>query len=239
MLIELPAHLSGDEAVGLVVGEEIAQYELGGGRNFVYLILDWSKPAGQRSAAIVDPQSDLEGLLNDLAQHGFKLETILLTHTHYDHVAGVGPLLKRDPALTIRVGADDLHRLPEGIQKASGLKTLKNGEQLRVGSIDVTAHHTPGHSAGEFCFFLAPSFSSQVYLLTGDLIFIRDCGRTDFPDGSDAQMFDSIQRVKQFSPETILLVGHHYAKECATTLARELVSSPPFLCNTIEELAKL
>jgi len=239
MSIELPTHLSGDEAKGLVVGEVIAQYELGNGRNFVYLILDWSKPEGQRGAAIVDPQSDLDGVLDDLNRNGFKLETILLTHSHYDHIAGVAPLLKLQPSLTIRVGAEDLHRLPEKIQTAEGLKTLQNNEKFKVGSIDVTAHHTPGHSAGEFCYFLAPTWSTHRYLFTGDLIFIRDCGRTDFPDGSDAQMFESIQRVKTFPSDTVLLVGHHYAKESATVLAREMVTSPPFLCNTIDELAKL
>lgn len=238
----LPAHLAGHEAVGMVEGEPIAQYELGTGRNFVYLLLDWTTPFGFRKAAIVDPQSDLDGIVRDLAHHGFVLDTILLTHTHYDHVAGVAPLLKMNPDLTIRVGKPDLHRLSEAVVSAKGLKTLVDGENFNIGSISVIAHHTPGHSAGEFCYFIDRQEGGGIgrpYLFTGDLIFIRDCGRTDFSDGSDSQMFESVQKIKAFADETVLLVGHHYARECATTLNVEKTESPPFLCKTIEELARL
>ena len=238
----LPAHLAGLDATGMKEGEPIAQYELGTGRNFVYLLLDWSAPFGSRKAAIIDPQSDLEGVLRDLSVHGFELQAILLTHTHYDHVAGVAPLLKMNPGLTIRVGEPDLHRLSESVTSSKGLKTLVDHESFQIGALTVVAHHTPGHSAGEFCFYIDRQPVGGVtrpFLFTGDLIFIRDCGRTDFPDGSDAQMFVSVQKIKSFPDETVLLVGHHYARECATTLGVEKTESPPFLCASVEELARL
>ncbi len=240
--LDLPRHLAGFEPMGLCEGEVIAQYELGSGRNFNYLLLDWSAPPGARKAAIVDPQSDLDEVLEDLSRHGFVLEMILLTHTHHDHVAGVGKLLRLNPELTIRVGEDDLHRLSSTIQSAPGLKILVPEEVFQVGSLSIIAHHTPGHSAGEFCYFLDQQPQNGVnrpYLCTGDLVFIRDCGRTDFPDGSDAQMFESLQKIKNFPKNTVLLVGHHYTRECATTLETELRESPPFLCRTVEELARL
>ena len=232
----LPPHLSHDRSTGMQMDEPIAQYELGTGKNFVYLILDWS----QKKAAMVDPQSDLQGMLSDLQKNGFTLESILLTHTHYDHTAGVVTLLKRFPNLEVRVGESDLHRLPSSVSALKTLKVLRDGEMLSVGNLSLSAHHTPRHSAGEFSYFLDRSVGvDRPYLFTGDTIFIRDCGRTDFPDGSNEAMFASIQKVKQFPRDTVFLVGHHYAKECSTTLAREMETSPPFRCSSVDELASL
>lgn len=232
----LPAHLAGFEAQGLLPQEPIAQFELGNLKNFIYLILDWAS----RKAAIVDPQRDLKPPLEALAKHGFELTTILLTHTHHDHVAGVDPLLKQMPHLEVRVGEKDLHRLGKAAQAHPQLKIIADGEKFSIGALEILAIHTPGHSAGEMTYFIKPQEGALVpYLLTGDTLFIRDCGRTDFPDGSNEQMFASIQRVKRLPAETVFLVGHHYQRECATTLAAELKASPPFLCRSVQELVSL
>lgn len=242
----LPGHLSGNEAKGMVPGEVIAQYELGPGRNFSYLILDWES----RIAAIVDPQKDLSGVLADLEREGFTLGQILITHTHPDHTAGLPDLLARFPGIPFHVGKEELHRLAPAVRASDGLRTIDSLHKtgggrgglggIRVGNLLLSTHATPGHSAGEVCFYLEKGAHSPVpYLFTGDTIFIRDCGRTDFADGSDEEMFRSIQRVKGFRPETVLLVGHHYAPEVATTLERELSTSPPFLCKSVQELKEL
>ncbi len=236
MNLLLPTHLSDSKAQGIVEGEPIAQFEIGNMQNFVYLILDWST----KQAAIVDPQKDLSQPLDALSAYGFELTSILLTHSHFDHIAGVMPLLERFPTLTVRVGSEDLHRIPKGVLAASGLTILNDQERFNIGSIQIQAMHTPGHSAGEFCFFIDRSERVKVpYVFTGDTIFIRDCGRTDFEDGSNEQMYASIQRIKTLPPETIFLVGHHYAKECATTLGAELKSSPPFQVKSVDELSAL
>ena len=236
MNTKIPKHLSLDHASGLHENEVIAQYELGSGKNFVYLILDWAT----KKAAIVDPQKDLSGILADLKKYDFELTMVLLTHTHFDHIAGLIPLLKLFPDLIVRVGKADLHRLSEDALEASGLKINTDGEKFNLGDLKLGATHTPGHSSGEFCYFLETPESENIpYLFTGDTIFIRDCGRTDFEDGSNEEMFRSIQRIKKFPPETVLLVGHHYAKECSTTLAAELTESGPFLVKTVDELTAL
>jgi glyoxylase-like metal-dependent hydrolase (beta-lactamase superfamily II) len=224
----LPAHLDSLAATGLHPGQAVAQFELGDYRNFTYLILDWPT----RMAAVVDPQKDLSPWRSALDAHGFSLARVLLTHTHHDHVAGVPELTRILPHLPVHAHVEDAHRIP-GVPL---LQLVSDGDRLGVGSLSVEVLHTPGHSAGECCYLVR---ADRPYLFTGDTVFIRDCGRTDFPDGSNEQMFASLQRIRKLPPETILMVGHHYAPEIATTLARELRTSPPFRCHSVEELAGL
>ncbi|MBI2712592.1 MAG: MBL fold metallo-hydrolase [Bdellovibrio sp.] len=228
----LPKHLAQDSATGFAHNEPVSQYEIGSYRNFVYLIVDWK----MRLAAIVDPQEDLSEILRDLKENQIQLKEILLTHTHHDHIAGVPELLSTFSELKVTVHAQDQHRLNEGKIPQNRIKNIRDGEIIELGETRLKALHTPGHSAGELCYFLT---DPQPYLLTGDTVFIRDCGRTDLGTGSNSEMFHSIQKIKTLPQETIFLPGHHYQKECATTLMRELRESPPFGCTSVEELAAL
>ncbi|HUP57216.1 MAG TPA: MBL fold metallo-hydrolase, partial [Bdellovibrionota bacterium] len=159
---------------------------------------------------------------------------ILLTHTHHDHVAGVPELVSRFPDAALRVHTGDSHRLSPELQRRA--RPVGDGEMIAIGELSIKALHTPGHSAGEISYLIQ---TRPPCLLTGDTVFIRDCGRTDFESGSNDQMFASLQKIKRLPPETIILPGHHYKPECASTLGRELVESPPFRCASVEELASL
>ncbi len=230
-LMKLPPHLSSHHASGIEPQECIAQFEIGDMQNFVYLILDWKSKA----AAIVDPQKNLQPLEHALEQHGFHLVATLLTHTHFDHVAGVPAIAQRYPHLPIYLHEHDSHRLTRANPQLP-LNFLTDGQTLNIGVQQIQALHTPGHSAGELCYLIN---SSRPYLLTGDTVFIRDCGRTDLPTGSNQELFASLQKIKTLPLETVILPGHHYAPECASTLEEQLRTSPPFLCKTIEELVAL
>ncbi len=216
--------------MGLKERETIAQFELGKYKNFVYLVLDWDS----RAAAIVDPQTDVDTPLAALERHGLRLETILLTHTHHDHIAGVPELLRRFPKLSLRVHERDARRLSEDARARA--TPVADGERIAVGGLSLKALHTPGHSSGECCYFLE---GAPPYLLTGDTIFIRDCGRTDLESGSTSEMFASLQLIRRLPPSTVILPGHHYKPECASTLERELKESPPFGCRSVQELEAL
>lgn len=239
MHVDLPAHLRGASAQGPAKNSKVAQYELGDYRNFVYLILDRDRPpaGGPGRAAIVDPRPELEEPLRFLESEGFALDTILLTHTHWDHVGGVPALIERFPGIALRVHAEDLHRLKPAEARAA--RAIRDGERIRVGSLEVAVLHTPGHSPGECSYFLEASGGEPPFLFTGDTVFVQDCGRTDLEGGSTRQMFDSIGRIRRLPPETVILPGHHYRQPVATTLARELRESPPFLCASVEELEAL
>ena len=230
-LPSLRPHLDGNQARGLIEGEPIAQFELGALRNFVYLIVDWQA----REAAIVDPQKDLATPLGALNQHGIQLTRILLPHTHHDHVAGVPELARTHPLVPVMVHEMDLHRL----HTSARIQTISDRETLRIGHIEVQALHTPGHSAGECCYLIAAREGHPPYLFTGDTLFIRDCGRTDQESGSTGEMFASLQRIKTLDHSTVILPGHHYKNECASTMARELAESAPLQCASVAELDAL
>jgi len=212
--------------------EPVAQFEIGNYKNFVYLILDWN----EKKAAIIDPQHDLSRPLDCLKRDQFELSAILLTHTHFDHIAGLSQLVQLYPSVPIILHRDDLHRLDPKVQSHGTFRLVKDGDQISVGQLPVRVLHTPGHSSGECCYLLE---GEQPYLFTGDTVFIRDCGRTDLETGSTAQMFESLQRIKKLPPQTIILPGHHYKPESSSTLEKEMKESPPFSCRSVEELAAL
>lgn len=236
----LPQHLQGNKCRGGVAQQCIAQFEIGTMKNFIYLLIDWN----QKKAVVVDPQADLAPWLQWLQEHAIELEGILLTHTHFDHTAGVGPLLEKFTSLWLGVGKPDLRRLPQAwvrqLEKRGCLKLWDDEQIFQVGSLEVKALSTPGHSSGEYCYWIQKQPGvDRPYLFTGDTLFIRDCGRTDLESGNDAEMFASLQKIKSLPPETVLLVGHHYAPECATTLGIELQTSPPLQCKSVAELSAL
>jgi glyoxylase-like metal-dependent hydrolase (beta-lactamase superfamily II) len=230
--MDIPQHLSGNYATGEFEGQCVAQFEIGDYKNFVYLILDWN----QRKAAIIDPQYDLSAPLGCLKRHGFELVATFLTHTHFDHVAGVPQLVKSYPHVPIILHRDDLHRLDSQVMDHGRTQIVSDGDVIPIGELEIQVLHTPGHSSGESSYLLK---GKPAYLFSGDTVFIRDCGRTDLATGSTEEMYRSLQRIKRLPPETILLPGHHYQPECASTLGRESKDSPPFKCKSVEELAAL
>ncbi len=225
----LPAQFAGREAQGLPERASLGQFLLGDMRNFVYVLAD--RKLGQ--AWVVDPHRELEPLLASLKSQELQLQGVLLTHTHHDHVGGVEKALAGRPEARVYVHALDLHRIQsEGY--ASRVEAVSDGQVLQLGSWAVEVLHLPGHSPGELAFRIREG--EEVLLLTGDTLFLNDCGATHFAGGSDEAMFESLARIRAMEPNTLILPGHQYTRACAARLGELMQKLPSLQVRSVEEL---
>ena len=171
---------------------------------FTYIVFD----ANTREAIIIDPvDAHIERDLAVLKKEGLQLRTIVETHAHADHITSAAALIEH-------TGAQAATPAGCGI-KPSALQ-LQNGDVLRFGAQNLTALHTPGHTAGSMCFV----WNSHVF--TGDTLLIGGCGRTDFQSGSADALYDSVTRVLFALPdETVVWPAHDYKGQTSSTIGHE------------------
>lgn len=217
----------------------LKQLALGPMQNFVYLIGD---PA-TKEAAVVDPAWNVPAILKQVQDDGYRLTHILLSHGHYDHINGVEEVLDETDA-TVCAQAVELEKfIPEGagglvIPKSSLRKTL-SGEAVRVGGIDITLIHTPGHTPGSQCILIKSSEMPSDVLITGDTLFVGTCGRCDLPYSSPEDLFRSLTRLKKLPEATVFYPGHDYGASPTNTLQKEKKTNPFLLCETIDQFLQM
>lgn len=130
-----------------------------------------------------------------LAEAGLSLDVILLTHHHYDHIDGVEAL--RAPGVEVWGAAADAHRLPDLDRALEPGEVDLFGDPMEV--IDV-----PGHTVGHVAFYLAAAGAA----FTADSLMALGCGRLF--EGTPAQMWASLSRLRALPPETLIYSGHEY-----------------------------
>ncbi len=187
-----------------------------------YLVSD---DAGTTCA--VDPGGEPDRLARLVAQKGLKLEAVLVTHGHFDHVEGVKGLAEAvgatiycsgqvQPVLSGSQGCSATG-YPVPAAGESTIKVVADGETISVGALTVTVIATPGHTPGDVTFEIGGA------LFCGDLLFRRSVGRTDFPGGNFPQLLASVSRlVKTYPGDTEVFPGHMES----TTLGEELAHNP-------------
>lgn len=176
-------------------------------------------------AALIDPVFEqLDRDLKLLDELGLRLVLVLDTHVHADHVTAAG-------ALRARTGA----KTASGIAGAACADIhVRHGDVLRVGTIAVTALETRGHTDD------GVSYSVQGAVFTGDTLFIRGCGRTDFQNGSASDLYDSITQVLFLLPaETVVYPGHDYNGMTASTIGEEMRFNPRVAGKSREEFVAI
>lgn len=157
---------------------------------------------------------EAEPLSAYLSEHKQTLCAILLTHGHYDHIAGVEAIRKAwdvpvyihtldAPMLTDSTANLGDFLSPEPFLPVQKWVTVEDGEELQFGNISLKVIHTPGHTTGSVC------WQCGEMLLTGDTLFHLSRGRTDFPGGSDADMLESLRKLAHLSKDYRVYPGHN------------------------------
>lgn len=205
---------------------QIHQLELGPMQNFVYLI----GCGATGEAAVVDPAWDVPSVLRVAKEHRLKIKTILLTHTHFDHINGVEELLKETDARVF------VHKKEAAILKysASSVKQIESGDSARIGELEVTFIHTPGHTPGSQCFLV------EGRLITGDTLFVQGCGRCDLPGGDPEEMYRTLKgTLRKLEDNTRVYPGHHYGHVPESTLGEEKKGNPYLTSDSVENFLNL
>jgi sulfur dioxygenase len=164
-------------------------------------------------ALLIDPVvNSMERDLAELQGLGLKLAVTLDTHVHADHITGALHLKQRTGS---RIAAPAFDRLP-----CADIGIVE-GTPLQVGSLQLEPLHTPGHTDGHFCYRLGER------LFTGDALLIDGCGRTDFQNGSAADLYRSVTgKLFTLPDDQLVYPGHDYHGRRVSTIGQEKARNP-------------
>ena len=160
--------------------------------NYSYLIIDESN----NFACVIDP-SEADPIISFVENNNIKLQYILNTHHHFDHIGG-NIELKKKFGSTVLGFKEDSHRIPE-------IDILLEDNQIwKAQNFIAKIIHIPGHTLGHICFY----FFNEKWIFTGDTLFSLGCGKIF--EGTYKQMYDSLNKIKSLPKETKVYCGHEY-----------------------------
>ncbi|HEY2535523.1 MAG TPA: MBL fold metallo-hydrolase [Solirubrobacteraceae bacterium] len=184
--------------------------------------------AGAEEALLIDPGDEPERLVRAIEELGVRIEAILITHCHFDHIGAVAPLARATgaPVYCPEVERPVLEDIRIGTPPGFGPfenyvpeQTLAGGESLKLAGLDIEVLHTPGHSPGHLTF----SLPAHAGILSGDVLFQGSIGRTDLPFADHATLERTLETLVRTLPgETVVYPGHMGV----TTIGRELATNP-------------
>ncbi len=189
---------------------ELKVYTGGTAGSNSYLAIDEKS----NKAFIVDAGIHSSAMVDEIRQNGYKVEYLILTHGHGDHIAGVEGYRKDFPEMKVvaHFAEKDMLNHPHlnFSREISGRPIgfdadiyVSDGEALQVGGLQLKFIHTPGHTKGGMCIL------ADGLLFSGDTLFCQSIGRTDFPGGDFNEIADSIHSKLFVLPdETDVLPGH-------------------------------
>lgn len=203
------------------------QLSVGSMSNFCYLVGDDESHEG----FIVDPAFDGEKIVGRAKALKLDITRIILTHHHFDHVNAAKAVKARTGAsIMAHPGCEEFLR---GEVRLDG--TLSDGQGFSCGKdCLVKVFHTPGHAPGGICLLV-----SDKWLITGDTLFVGNCGRTDLEGGDARELFASLGRLKRLPDGLIVCPGHDYGRSPTATLGEEKRLNPALAAGTFEEFLKV
>ncbi len=147
-------------------------------------------------AYIFDP-GDAAPVRRQLNEHKLELAGIVITHHHWDHTDGINDLLQDFPVPVYG---------PKSVKIPQVTHTLKGGDTLRLGSVELNVQDTPGHTLDHITYYLGHSEPPRLF--SADNIFGAGCGRMF--EGSSEQFLNSLKQLAQLPPDTLVCCSHEY-----------------------------
>jgi len=204
----------------------LKQFEVSGMAVFAYLLGE----EGGGPGLVIDPADDADRILAEAEKNRIKVQYILNTHSHVDHVMGNEEMKKKTGAQIIihEADAQSLTSIPRAMLAMFGGRpspaadqTVKEGDVIQIERLSLKVLHTPGHSPGSI------SILGDGVVFTGDTLFVGGVGRTDLPGGSWPLMLRSIQtKLLTLPDETLVLPGHNYGATPTSTIKNERLHNP-------------
>lgn len=187
------------------------------GDNFSYIIADETS----KEAAVVDSSFNASEISRILKANDFKLKYIINTHGHSDHTAGNYEL---HAAFGAKIVAHSLSRARYDVP-------VEDGDVLQVGGVQIKVLYTPGHTVDGVCLLV-----DGKKLLTGDTLFVGECGRTDFAGGNSRSMYESLfNKLLKLDDSVEVYPGHDYGDRKSSTIGDERRLNYTLKPRTIEE----
>ena len=176
-----------------------------------YLLIDEKT----NEAILIDCSSPEDDYINEIKKLGVNLKTILLTHGHFDHILGCNRF-HQEFGSDIYVSKEDKEQIeyaPQMTMALGGIRIpevtsvkneVKEGDKFKIGEVELTAISTPGHTLGGMCYY-----TNDSRLFSGDTLFLRSVGRTDFMGGSLEQIKHSVkEKLFKLPDDTVVYTGH-------------------------------
>jgi len=186
------------------------------GDNFSYIIADDTT----KEAAVVDPSFNADAIIRILRDQNLNVRYVINTHGHSDHTASNEDFRSSFGA---KVVAHKLAHVDKDI-------SVVDGEVIRVGKIVIKVIHTPGHTQDSICLLVDDK------LLTGDTLFVGECGRTDLPGGSAEDMYHSLlDKLMKLDDNIKVYPGHDYGPKPHSTIGIERRSNYTLQKRTLDE----
>jgi hydroxyacylglutathione hydrolase len=183
-------------------------------------------------AIVVDPLRDIEPYLELAAANGLRITAVAETHIHADFVSGAQTFARRDPELRVLVsgeGGPDWQS--EWAKGRLNTTVLKDKETFRIGGIEFTAVHSPGHTPEHMSYLVTDQgggADAPMAALTGDFIFIGDVGRPDLleqaagiantQEAGARQLFESLRKFGAQDDALLILPAHGAGSACGKAL---------------------
>jgi sulfur dioxygenase len=189
---------------------------------YTYLIAEKSGQEG----IIIDPVlSKLDLYLKLLTELDIKLAYSIDTHTHADHITASGQLSSQLNSQII-VGYESLTTQPA--------RRVKDGDEISIEGLTLHAMHTPGHTSDSYCYLM------KNCVFTGDTLFIRGTGRTDFQGGGSEQQYNSLfNKLLKLPDDTLIYPGHDYNGMTVSTIKEEKQFNPRLQVETAQAYADI